>query len=62
MSLDIFTRDREAKTDINIEMRKDDSSNSSNSSNNNNNVDSENKNQDLSAKYRTLIIKDLETV
>lgn len=60
MSLDIFTRDREAKTDINIEMRKDDSSNSSNSSNNGNNVDSENKNQDLSAKYRTLIIKDLE--
>ncbi len=59
MSLDIFTRDRESKTDINIEMRRDDSSSSS-SSVNNSTSSAESTNQDLSVKYKTLIIKDLE--
>lgn len=58
MFLDIFTRDRESNTDINIEMKSDDSK--SNSSNTTNSSSSSNTSKDLSVKYKTLLVKELE--
>lgn len=62
MSLDIFVRDREAKTDINIEMRKTNSSDSKNSNqSNSSSSNSEGEgSQELSVRYKTLLMKDLK--
>lgn len=59
MSLDIFTRDRNTNTDINIEMRTPgENENGSTNGSNNNNTNSTTK--DLSVKYKTALVKDLQ--
>lgn len=62
MALDIFTRDREANTDINIEMKSNEDSKNSSSNNSSSSTNSNNNsnNKDLSVKYKTLIVKELE--
>lgn len=61
MFLDIFSRDRESNTDINIEMKSsDDSKNSSSNNSSTSNNSSSSSTKDLSVKYKTLLVKELE--
>ncbi len=60
MSLDIFTRDRESNTDISIEMKSNEDSKSSSTGTNSSNNNNSNTTKDLSVKYKTLLVKELQ--